>query len=241
MEAYLSATGAVDNELEVVSVEDEVGIYRGPDHKIFLETNESEHELGFRDVSISSRRSSGPPIVIGSDNCGVYVHNVDNRNAITINSLRDSYELFSGDKKSLKQDCLLELGYSTEVLLTLEDKQDNSEGVKTYASDGVHTEITVTAYVSLLCDHLRRSAHESASETQGHLQELFDTVREHPAEISGFDEAKATLEKELKELKKTDGLVAGAEITYEGKFSSDERVKRYENLANRFEKLYKRI
>ncbi len=239
MKGYLSLVREEGDEVQFVPIETKMGIYRDPDHghEVFLETPEGHQELGFRDPTISSRRSHGPPIMINSTETKLLVHNVDNSNPITVRSLQYELELNRGEQESITDDCIIELGYSTEVLLTVEQTDPDSEMIDASDIEGAGGNITVTAYVSLLCDHFRRAAQESKSETQRRAQQLLDTITGHPAEVQGFEDAKTALENELSEMER---MQRGAEITPDDQFASEERVKRYEHLAYRFEDIYQR-
>ncbi len=237
MKGYLSIANEEEEEVQVVAVENEVGFYRGEDIHIFVETEDGEHELGVRDISVSSRRSDGSPIVIRSNEGALSIHNVDNKNPITVRSLRNEIELSKTESTDVTDDCLIELGFAAEVLLTVEDIKSGSETIDAPELDGAGGEIPVQAFVSLLCEHFRRAAHESKSETQRRAQQLLDAVSEHPAEVAGFESARKRLEDELAKMKR---MERGAELATDGKFKDEERIQGYESLAHRFEDLYKR-
>lgn len=229
MDGYISIADE-ENEVQVVAVENEVGFYRGEDHKIFLEKGDGDHELGVRDVTVSSRRSDGPPITIRSNEKSLSIHNNDNTNAITVRSLRDEAKISKDEYKDVRDDCLIELGYTAEVLLTVEESKTGSEEIDT--TEGT---VTVSAYVSALCEHFRRAAHESKSETQRRAQQLLDTISDHPVEGNGFEQAKKRLADELDNMKH----MGDAELD-NGKFKDNERIQRYKRLAHRLEDMYMR-
>jgi len=229
MNGYISIADE-ENEVQFVAVENEVGFYRGQDHEIFLEKGNEDHELGVRDVTVSSRRSDGPPITISSNGKSLSIHNKDNANAIKVRSLRDETKISKSEHTTITDDCLIELGYTAEVLLTVEDSKAGSEEIDT--TEGT---VTVSAYVSALCEHFRRAADESKSETQRRAQQLFDTISDHPVEGNGFEQAKNRLADELDNMKH----MGDAELDY-GEFKDNERVQRYKRLAHRIEDMYKR-
>ncbi len=235
LNGYISIADEEKEEVRLIEIKNEVGFYRDENKQVVVETKDEKHNLGVRDVSVSGRRDDGPPIAIRSNNGSLSIHNVDNKNPITVHRLQNETELSKSESIDITDDCLIKLGYAAEVLLTVENTKNSSEIIDAPDLDGASGKVPVQALVSALCEHLRRAAHESKSETQRRAQQLLDTVSEHPVGVNGFESAKNHLEDELDKMKR---MKRGAELTTDGKFRDNERIQGYERIAHRFEDLY---
>ena len=226
MKAYLSAVRDDDQTVQYVPVEEPVGIYRvsKDDPTIRAQTGDRDVDLGFKDTTVSKMREFGAPIQIIPEDDGIIVRNEDNANPITIDGFRFNKKLNKGEKTKLEDDALIELGYTTRIVVTIESDHEGEGPI------GEVDGISVPAYIASLCDHLRRASNvsESVSETRKRSRELLDVLEDYPVDNAGYEAAKNDLERNLSGLRSTDGDIG------------EDRKERFDRVASRIQRIYER-
>lgn len=227
---YLSAIGEGDT-ITPISVDNgaNIGVYRRDDgtDNVAIQVDEETFDIGVRDRSVSRMRETGPPVRVGQDGSGVEIENADNADSVVINAPGKHLELVEGQRASVSRDCSVEVGYNTELLLTSEvDHSEDKEDEVTIEGGG---EISVPAYVRLLCRHLRQTSRESVTEARSNAKELRNVVEDHPVDLAGYERALQRLESNVQQLEsmKADTL-------------TDDRVTKLNELATDIGRLYLR-
>jgi hypothetical protein len=208
-----------------------IGVYRQDDgsNEVSVTVGDETHRLGIRDASVSRMRDDGAPVRISRDEDAVEIWNFDNVGDITVSAPGKYIELGKGDRTSISNDCMIEVGYNTELLLTSEIEQAETESKKTSVlkEDG---EITVNAYVGLHCHHFELKSQESVSEALQCGRGLHRVLKDYPVDATGYDELRNRLGRLIEQL----------EVEDPNDELSEERISRHKEIAGEIEQLYSR-
>ena len=173
-----------------VPIEGGVSVYRLDDgsHTVVAETADETIELGVKDAAVSRKKGDTAPVELTSDQRGLRVHNHTSKNAVTVRTNLGTEELAAGEDTLVTDDCIVELGITTEIrgsverdrdtlskdeleeMLGMRQKGDVVEGV----SPGLHAQA--------VAENLRKSSQESAVECRKIVTHLENFVAEHPVD-----------------------------------------------------------
>lgn len=121
MRGYLSVVGTDSGK---VPVESKVAIFRDPGEtqEIKASVDGDVRGLGMADVTVSRRKNDVAPVVLLSHDQCIEVRNEHNSNGVTVRTNRNEVELDSGYAEQVKRDASIDLGYRTELRLTVESE-----------------------------------------------------------------------------------------------------------------------
>lgn len=229
MKGYISAVRDDDGTVQFTEIGDGIGIYRNDDgsNSICARTNGRDIDLEFRDRSVSRMREAGAPIRIEPARNQIVIRNVDNASKLYAGPVGVGTKsvLERGDSERITDDTVVELGFETTVLVSVENDASMSDEQLTERTD---TGIPVSEYIPVLCEHLRGK--EMKTETYRIARQLLDAVEDNPVDVVNWGDARDELHRQVEQLEGDD---------IDKQLGSD-RLELVADTANRIEKLYRR-
>ena len=127
-----------ENEGRAVEVEDgdSVRIFGKKesqmDGEVLAKKGDEVVSLGIRDMGVSREYKNGESrfVEVYGEGGQIYVTDTGQKNPVTVHTYRETEELAVGEPSILVQDCRLELGYHTELLIELEQDQRGTEAIR---------------------------------------------------------------------------------------------------------------
>ena len=143
MKGYLSPE-RTDNG--AVPIESRTEVYRDParDQEVVVETETGVAPLGIADVTVSRKKGDDPPVVFVPQPESIEVRNRGNSNGVVVRTEGDSHDIEEGFSERVRRDAVIELGYQTQLRLTVErDARIEVSGGDYVAGDKVDNSTTV--------------------------------------------------------------------------------------------------
>jgi len=140
MKGYLSPE---TTDSGVVPIESRAEVYRDPDRgqEIVVETPTGIASLDIADVTVSRKKGDDPPVVLISQSESIEIRNQGNSNGVVVRTDGETREIDDGFSERVRRDAVIELGYQTELRLTVErDPRVEVQGGDYVAGD--KTEVT---------------------------------------------------------------------------------------------------
>jgi len=112
----------VDRSPGKVPIESRTEVYRDPNgtQQVLAATTEQTHELGVSDPTVSRRKNGQAPIeIVARDDC-LEIRNERNTNGVTVRTKGDEVQLEKGYVERIRRDASVEIGYQTELRVTVE-------------------------------------------------------------------------------------------------------------------------
>lgn len=228
---FLSATGSSNSGNPVpIDEETEIGVYRKDDgtDKVQLAVNDETRGIGILDRSVSRMREDGPPVRISRQEDKIKIHNIDNASAIDIDAPGSQKMLKRGEESLVSNDCTVKVGYNTELLLISDFASPESDDRAMVEQNG--NRIPLSAHVRVQCQHLQVVSHNSVSEVRNSARDLYNIIKDHPLDRSGYKNTRDRLRQSVESLEMED--------------SSDnlknDRIAKLKEIAEDIERLYAR-
>lgn len=129
-----------------IPLESRAEVYRDPNdgQEIVVETGTAVSPLGVADVTVSRKKGDNAPVVLRSHSESIEIRNQGNSNGVTVRTEGDTQEIDEGFSARVRRDAVIELGYQTELRLTVEREArvevqggDYVAGDKTEVTDSV--------------------------------------------------------------------------------------------------------
>ena len=223
-----------------IQIEDPVGLYRQDDgsHRVVAETVDEVVDLGIRDAAVSRKRDGKAPVRVKPVRRGIELINQDSTNPVTVRQPGQETTLNRDDQLTVTDNCIIELGFSTEIRMTAEpDSQtlskDELEDVFDMAvTDNQVRGVSPAAHAATLARSLRQSKSTSVVEVQKIVVEMRNFVEEHTVDDPDYD----AVVDELRQL--TDELDAKVSGPLRGTGLDEQRQDELELIADRVERLY---
>lgn len=97
-------------------------VYRDPTdgHQVVVETDQTTATLGIADVTVSRKQDDSAPVVLRAQAESIEVRNLGNSNGVVVRTEGDTQEIEQGFSARVRRDAVIELGYQTELRLTVE-------------------------------------------------------------------------------------------------------------------------
>jgi hypothetical protein len=244
MRAYLTPKRNVEATEVVrrVSIHGPVGIYRRDDgsHAVVAETEGEVIDIGVRDAGVSRKEGGTSPVELAPSSQGIRVWNHGSKNPITLKTNLGEQQLRSGENTVMMAGGVLELGFTTDVRITVEREQDTLSKTELEEKLGMEEDGDVVKGVSP-ADHaqaitvnLRKASHESVTECRKFAVELENFVTEHEVDDTDYEVVLDELERITERLEnKSSGMLRDSNL-------DEEWVEEIELITDRVEKLYTR-
>ena len=119
MKGYLSPERT---DSGAVPIESRAEIYRDPDRnqEVVVETETGIAPLGVADVTVSRKKGDDPPVVFVPQPESIEVRNRGNSNGVVVRTEGDTNDIEEGFSERVRRDAVIELGYQTQLRLTVE-------------------------------------------------------------------------------------------------------------------------
>jgi hypothetical protein len=207
-----------------VQIGSSLGVFRQEaDNHIYLRTSEGDIDLGYGDTSVSRLRTDGAPVQFYRENDAVFVQNVDNANDVEVRYLRSTEVLEKGEYTKLRKDCVVEPGFNTELLVTIESTAESD----TKPANGPPPYVVVKSRCKALTLSTQSSDHETIIQTES----LLTAVKKYEIDVEEYDTVVNDLQNELDMLRQTESLREDGEL-------GDSRREHIERLAAKIADLY---
>lgn len=219
-----------------------VGLYRLDDgsHDVIAETDNETIELGVRDAAVSRKKGGSAPVELLPDARGIRVRNQNSKNPVSVKTNLREQQLAEGENTVIKDDCIIELGITTEIRATVErdgntlSKEELKEKLGMEQEGDVMQGVSPTAHARAIAVNLRKATNESVPECRKYATELKNFVAEHEVEDPDYEPVLDELQQVTKRLEnKSSGALRGSGI-------DEEWNEEIDLLADRVEKLYGR-
>jgi hypothetical protein len=225
-----------------VPINGPVGIYRRDDgsHSVLAETDDEIIELGVRDAAVSRKKSGSSPVELLPDARGVRIRNQNSKNPVSVKTNLGEQQLAEGENTVIDDDCIIELGITTEIRATVERDRDTLSKEELQEKLGMEQEgdvmqgVSPTAHARAIAVNLRKATNESVPECRKYATELKNFVAEHEVDDPDYESVFDQLQQVTTRLEtKSSGALRGSGI-------DDEWKEEIDLLADRVEKLYGR-
>lgn len=219
-----------------------VGLYRLDDgsHAVIAETDDETIELGVRDAAVSRKKGGSAPVELLPDARGIRVRNQNSKNPVSVKTNLREQQLAEGENTVIKDDCIIEIGITTEIRATVErdrntlSKEELKEELGMEQEGDVMEGVSPTAHARAIAVNLRKATNESVPECRKYATELKNFVAEHEVEDPDYEPVLDELQQVTKRLEnKSSGALRGSGI-------DEEWNEEIDLLADRVEKLYGR-
>lgn len=141
MKGYLSPE---QGDSGSILLESRAEVYRDPEEgqAIAAETDTGVSHLDIADATVSRKQGDTAPVVFVADSESIEVRNQGNSNGVVVRTDGETREVDEGFSERVRRDAVIELGYQTELRLTVEREArveveggDYVAGNKTKVSD----------------------------------------------------------------------------------------------------------
>lgn len=219
-----------------------VGLYRLDDgsHAVIAETDDETIELGVRDAAVSRKKGGSAPVELLPDAHGIRVRNQNSKNPVSVKTTLREQQLAEGENTVIKDDCIIELGITTEIRATVErdrntlSKEELKEKLGMEQEGDVMEGVSPAAHARAIAVNFRKATNESVPECRKYATELKNFVAEHEVEDPDYEPVLDELQQVTKRLEnKSSGALRGSGI-------DEEWNEEIDLLADRAEKLYGR-
>jgi len=219
-----------------------VGLYRLDDgsHAVIAETDDETIELGVRDAAVSRKKGGSAPVELLPDARGIRVRNQNSKNPVSVKTNLREQQLAEGENTVINDDCIIELGITTEIRATVErdrntlSKEELKQELGMEREGDVMEGVSPTAHARAIAVNLRKATNESVPECRKYATELKNFVAEHEVEDPDYEPVLDELQQVTKRLEnKSSGALRGSGI-------DEEWNEEIDLLADRVEKLYGR-
>jgi hypothetical protein len=247
MRAYLTPLGQVDDTSRQIDLEEgtRVGVYRDG-QRVVVDTPSGTEDLGVRDVTVSRRKGSEPPVSFRAVGDAIEVRNhPESTNALTLRQrLGGDRSIPPGEVERVTESCVVEVGFNAEIRLTL--KQD--AGRKTLTADEAEELLdeaaarsagggpTLASHARVLAENLRSKRLRSPNDCLQVATEVRDFVEENPLDSGSYDETREAVAGLVEKLE----AKVNARAALGGEELDEENRERVERVASRVEGLYSR-
>lgn len=245
LRSYLTPKQAVTSTDTVrrIPVDGPVGVFRQDNgrYDVLLETTEETIELGVQDAAVSRKKGDTAPVVFSPAPQGLRVQNQTSKNVVNIKTRLGEQQVSQGDEVVVSDDCIIELGITTELRATVEQQQNTLSAEELKEKLGMQQQgdvlqgVSPSAHVRAIAVNLRKASNESVSECRKYAIELKNFVAEHEVADSDYEPVVEELQQVTARLEtKSSGTLRGSGMDAEWQEEIDV-------IADRVEKLYSRV
>lgn len=226
--------------VQQIPIRSPVGIYRRDDgsHRVVAETVDKVVDLGIRDAAVSRKQNKNVPVQAKPVQRGIELTNRDSTNPVTVRQPGQETTLERDDQLIVSDNCVIELGFSTEIRMTAEpDSQtlsrDELEEIFDMAVGENQVQgVSPAAHAATLARSLRQSKSTSVVEVKKIVVEMRNFVEGNTVDGPDYD----TVVGKLRQL--TDELDAKVSGPLRGTGLDEQRQDELELIADRVERLY---
>jgi ribosome-associated translation inhibitor RaiA len=244
LKSYLTPKQAVTSTETVrrIPVDGPVGVFRRDNgrYDIVLETTDETIDLDIQDAAVSRKNGDNAPVLFSPDPQGLRIQNQTSKNAVSIKTRLGEQHVDQGEDIVVSDDCLIELGITTELRAAVEQQQNTlsveelKEKLGMQQQGDVLQGVSPSAHVRAIAVNLRKASNESVSECRKYATELKNFVAEHEVADSDYEPVFEDLQQVTARLEtKSSGTLRGSGMDAEWQEEIDV-------IADRVEKLYSR-